>query len=170
MKKLTPFQKKVARWVGGRRWPGNLVFVVVLVAIFFMMRFEIEKKEIWQAVVSVACFLIAAYATIILDVAEFRRQFIPEIQAEKAEVIAKENPKYAERINELIQEALAQDDGGELQVALEKLKIMVGKGKCLADLPNQAEKLKTEIAALEKELGLQGRRNDHESKKSKRSS
>jgi len=158
MKKITPFQKKVARWAGGHRFVRqveNIAFVTLITSM--VMVSTATSNIIWLSVSLTICgAILASSALCKIDSIKSYWNQLPETQAAGAKEFLEANLKYSKRIEELIQEAFAQDDGGELREALEKFKILAGKEKSLADLPNQAEKLKTEIVALEKELGLCG--------------
>jgi len=162
MKKLTPFQKKVARWCNDLS--GFVLEAIVLSALaaavcglWMLTYLEFDGTSSSRLKVFSGCFLLLYYLVVCFHVfsSQFTwRWYLPEVQGQEAKEFTEANPKYAERIGVLTQEAFAQDDGGELKEALEKFKILVSKEKSLADLPNRAEELKTEIAALEKELGM----------------
>lgn len=174
MKPLTPFQKKLARWTHGKKWRK---FVFILTGIIFLLifltvplsliAFKLLKIEavaspmVSALIVLPVCFLCALAWMSIAVAVGLPMDWIfgliprlPEKVAEDAMKFLEEHPEHGQEIQALIQEAYTQDDGSEQRIKLEKFKILAGKEKSLADLPNQDEKLKTEISALEKELGL----------------
>ena len=132
-----------------------LSVILVMSSVVISIRFYGNKDfSFFEAIILVTSVIIMTWAVIGGAIIQSNQNQLPEIQAKKAEEFKKEYPEYAKRIGELIQDAFVQDDGGKLHESLEKLKILANKEKSLADLPRQVEKLKTEIAALEKELGV----------------
>lgn len=177
MKKLTPFQKKLARWAYKKKWRkfvfisiGIIVLFIFLTAPLALIADRLMKVAYLESpnIVGILTLFLAAIFGALTAVSiavalslpmewiDGLIKILPEKVDEDAMKILGDRPesKYEEEIQALIQEAYTQDDGSEQQVKLEKFKILVGKEKSLAGLPNRAEKLKTEIAALEKELGI----------------
>jgi len=162
MKKLNPFQKKLARWCNNLS--GFVLKVIVLSALaatvcglWILLHLEFGGTSSTRLKIVFGCFFLLYYLVVCFHVfsSEFTwRWYLPEIQAQEAKEVIKICPEYAKRIGELIQESYTQDDGCELKEALKKFKVLASKEQYLVQMPDKIEKLKTEIAALEKELGM----------------
>jgi hypothetical protein len=167
MEKLTPFQKKAARWYD--RLPkivGDIIFFsfilsMILCIIFSIISVGFGKVRVGMLIVSCLLFLYTfAVPIMIINMAQWR-WILPETYQKDAQELLENNPEFSDILNSLVQDSIVSDDGIRLAEKLEEVNKLISLKKQLIsirgnlrNLENKISETKTEITALEKELGM----------------
>ena len=170
MKKLTPFQKKVARWyVRLPKIMGDIIFssfipLMILACVFGLLGLADWKGQRVNMLITSGSLLVFSIVLpyLVLAAAQWRWQ-LPEICQKDAEALVKEHPEFSDILGPLIQESVVSDDRRKLAEKLDEInnflslkEKLVSKREYLKELQKEILEIEKKIAALEKELGLGG--------------
>jgi len=173
MQKLTPFQKKVARWYlahpkirkAALEYGAELSMLVDLIvpgAIIFW--FKMSWGAINSTIIALVMSGVATFAfmiSVVLTGYAYRKyvlmanpDVLPECAIGDARKIIENYPKFAGLLENRINVAIAEDDGTELVLYLGEIKTWGNMKDEFVVIQKNEKEIATEIAALEKELGL----------------
>lgn len=168
MKPLTPFQKKVARRVESLSSAShNLIVWSMILALISCCIFTVlsaAPNAAMRLSYLAAAFLSLLYFVVgfqvCFSVAQWRWQ-LPERAIKKARQTIDDQPQFSRVLNPLIVTAAQHDEADELNDMLSTIQLFLSLGKSLSEkedsvvhLKEQIKSHKQQIAALEKELGL----------------
>src|SRR3989339_1148917 len=172
MKKLTPFQRKVARWYlahpkihkAALEYGAGLAILVDLIIpgviiFWFKMRWDVINSTIIALAMSGAATF-AFMISISLTGYVYRKyvhvvdlDLLPECAIEDARKIIEKYPKFADLLKNLSTIANKEDDGTYLREHLDKIGKWIDLKAKLADASQTKNAIEIQIAALEKALG-----------------
>jgi hypothetical protein len=171
MKKLTPFQKKLARWymahkvVYGLLLNGGpfVLIIITLVAIPAGLIVWAYPKE-GGAIIQIIAFGILCCVTtpfFLLGAWLYRKYIflvylwmLPECAVKEARDLIEKYPDLADLLENRMNMAVAEDDGMELALYLNKIRAWDSMKNELAAIQKNEKEIAAKIAALEKELGM----------------
>ncbi|MDD3487688.1 MAG: hypothetical protein PHF35_04955 [Candidatus Moranbacteria bacterium] len=169
MKKLNPFQKKLARWC--ERLPSSVFNIIVLWFTVLSMIMGVISSLCYLLIpgmahmgLMIAAFLLFSYTFIVpilgFNAAQWRWR-LPEICRKEAQKLMEKHSELSDILNPLIQESISKDDETGLmeklriinKLLLLKEKIISGRDN-LIEISQKIAETEKQISALEKELGL----------------
>lgn len=173
MKKLTPFQKKLARWYlahpkiheAASEYGVELsILVDLIVPAAIILWFKMSWGVINSTIIALA-MAGAATSTFVISIAltgyVYRKYVrmvnlgvLPECAIEDARKISEKYPEFTYQLEKRIRSSINQDDGTELREYLSRVIEREDLRSKLAETLQVKKNINDQITALEKELGL----------------